>query len=172
MKKYQITISSHQNKNIIKTFYFATCLSKGYLMDILYPLTTYSISIEEVEKCPNIILSLDGLLETFLTLKLKTKVAKNVMEVTKGNISDFIKKPNFELNVWHGDSGETRTYVNNMSFSQIERVFPETFELDRKSYKPYFKGELELIQLENKVWRLCFTTVKHKVVYEEITLES
>lgn len=172
MKNYQIIIRSFKDPNVTKTEYFITKLPKSLLMDILSPLTKYSIEIEETDKCHNLALSMEGLLNFIVNLKLKTKIAKNIMEVTKGNISDFIKRPNFEMNVWHGDNGETRTYINNMSFSQIERVFPETFELDGKSYKPYFKGELELIQFKNKIWRLCFTTIKHKVIYEEITLES
>jgi hypothetical protein len=172
MKNYQITIRSFKDNNVVRTEYFATKLQKEVLMNILSPLTKYSISIEEMKDYSKLALSMEGLLDFIVNLKLKTKVARNIMEVTKGNISDFIKKPNFDLNVWHGDNGETRTYINNMSFSQIDRVFPETFELDGKSYKPYFKGELELIQLENKVWRLCFTTIKHKVIYEEVVLES
>jgi hypothetical protein len=172
MKNYQITIRSFKDNNVVRTEYFATKLQKEVLMDILSSLTKYSISIEEMKNYSKLALSMEGLLDFIVNLKLKTKVARNIMEVTKGNISDFIKKPNFDLNVWHGDNGETRTYINNMSFSQIDRVFPEIFELDGKSYKPYFKGELELIQLENKVWRLCFTTIKHKVIYEEVVLES
>lgn len=172
MKTYQIVFRSFKDPNVVRTEYFVTKLPKGVLMDILTPLTRYSISIEEIKEYTKLALSMEGLLSLIIDLKLKTKVARNIMEVTKGNISDFIKKPNFDLNVWHGDNGEVRTYINNMSFSQIEKVFPETFESDNKSYKPYFKGELELIQLENKVWRLCFTTIKHKVIYEEIILES
>ena len=171
MKKYQITISSHQNKNIIKTFYFATCLSKSYLMDILYPLTTYSISIEEAEKCPNIVLSLDGLLETFLTLKLKTHVAKNVLEVKEGTLGIFPNKPELLLNVWRGDNEEVRTYINNVYFSEINKMFPKVFKQDPKNKYPYFEGELRL-DCKNEVWELNFIKSKFKVIYEEITLES
>ena len=172
MKTYKITITSNQNKSVSEVHFFVTSLPKGFLMDIIRPLTNYQILIEEFDKQLAIALSVEGILNIIKDIKLKTKIAKNVTEVTKGNISDFVKKPNFDLNVWHGNNGEIRTYINNMSFPQIERVFPETFKLDIKSYKPYFEGELELIQLENKVWRLCFTKIKHKVIYEEITLES
>ena len=171
MKKYQITISSHQNKNVTKTFYFATTLSKGYLMDILRPLTKYSISIEEAEKCPNIVLSLDGLLETFLMLKLKTKIAKNVLETKEGILGIFPNKPELTLNVWRGDNEKVRTYINNVYFSEISKIFPKVFEQDPKNKYPYFEGELYL-DYKNEVWELRFIKSKLKVVYEEVILES
>ena len=104
-------------------------------------------------------------------LKLKTKIAKNVLETKEGTLGIFPNKPELTLNVWHGDSGEVRTYINNIYFSEINKMFPKVFKQDGKNKFPYFEGELYL-NCKNEVWEFCFTKSKFKVVYEEITLES
>lgn len=172
MKKYQITITSNQNKNVSETHLFATSLPKGFIMDILCPLTKYQLSIKEVEEGPAFILSVEGLLNVMKDIKLTTKVAKNVMEVTEGNLGVFYKKPNLDLNIWTGNSGEVRTYVNNMTWKDLNFMFPEQFKLDLKSKKPFFQGELYLDLIDNRLWQFHYVIRTHKVVYEEITLES
>lgn len=171
MKKYQITITSNQNKNVSETHLFATSLPKRFIMDILCPLTKYQLSIKEVEECPAFVLSVEGLLNLIKDFKLKTKVAKNVLEVKEGIIGIFPNKPELTLNVWHGDCGETRTYINNVYFSEINKIFPKVFKQDSKSKCPYFEGELYL-ECKNEVWELRFIKSKIKVIYEEVILES
>lgn len=172
MKKYQITISSNKDKNVSKIHLFATSLSKEFLMDILRPLTKYQLSIKEIEKGPDLVLSMEGLLNLIKDIKLKTKIAKNVMEVTEGNLGIFYKKPNLDLHIWTGDSGEVRTYVNNMNWANIDVMFPSQFKFDFKSKRPYFLGEVYLDLIDNKLWQLHYVIRTHKVIYEEITLES
>lgn len=171
MKKYQITFQSHENKNASEMHFFATSLPKGFIMDILCPLTKYHIIIEEVEESPALVLSVEGLLNLIKNFKLKTKIAKNVLEVKEGVIGIFPNKPELTLNVWHGDCGETRTYINNVYFSEINKIFPKVFKQDPKNKYPYFEGELYL-EHKNEVWELRFIKSKFKVVYEEIVLES
>ena len=172
MKTYKITIESNQNKNVSETHFFVTSLPKGFLMDILCPLTNYQISIEEFDKHLAIALSVEGLLNVMKDIKLTTKIAKNVMEVTEGNLGVFYKKPNLDLNIWTGDSGEIRTYINNMTWKDLNFMFPEQFKLDLKSKKPFFQGELYLDLIDNRLWKFHYVIKTHKVVYEEITLES
>ena len=171
MKKYQITIQSNENKNVSETHFFVTSLPKGFLMDIICPLTKYQLSIKEVEECPTLVLSVEGLLNVMKDIKLKTKIAKNVMEVTEGNLGIFYKKPNLDLHVWTGDSGEVRTYVNNMNWANLDVMFPGQFKLDFKSKRPYFSGELHLDLIDNRLWQFHYVIRTHKVIYEEITLE-
>ena len=172
MKNYQIVITSNQNKNVSEVHFFVTSLPKGFLMDIICPLTNYQISIEEFDKHLAIALSVEGLLNVMKDIKLTTKIAKNVMEVTEGNLGVFYKKPNLDLNIWTGDSGEVRTYVNNMTWKDLNYLFPEQFKLDLKSKKPFFQGELYLDLIDNRLWKFHYVIKTHKVVYEEITLES
>ena len=172
MKKYQITIVSNQNKNVSETHFFATSLPKEFIMDIICPLTKYHVTIKEVEECPVLVLSVEGLLNVMKDIKLKTKIAKNVMEVTEGNFAVFYKKPDLDLNIWTGDSGEVRTYVNNMTWKDLNFMFPEQFKLDLKSKKPFFQGELHLDLIDNRFWKFLYIVRTHKVIYEEITLES
>lgn len=171
MKTYKITITSNQNKNVSQTYFFATSLSKGFLMDILRPLTNYQILIEEFKSLA-IALSVEGLLNVMKDIKLKTKIAKNVMEVTEGNLAVFYKKPDLDLNIWTGDSGEVRTYINNMTWKDLNFMFPEQFKLDLKSKKPFFQGELHLDLIDNRFWKFHYIVRTHKVIYEEVTLES
>lgn len=171
MKNYQIVIQSTQNKNVSEIHFFASGLPKNLITDIICPLTKYQLLIKEVDKCPTVILSMEGLLNLITTIKLRTKVAKNVMEVTEGNLGVFYKKPNLNLNIWTGDLGETRTYVNNMNWKDLNSIFPEQFKLDFKSKTPFFQGELYLDLVENKFWQFRYIIKTHKVVYEEITLE-
>lgn len=171
MKKYQITIQSNENKNVSETHLFATSLPKGFIMDILCPLTKYQLSIKEVEESPAFVLSIEGLLNLIKDFKLKTKVARNVLEVKEGIIGIFPNKPELTLNVWHGDCGETRTYINNVYFSEISKIFPKVFKQDPKNKFPYFEGEVYL-DCKNEVWELRFIKSKFKVVYEEVILES
>lgn len=172
MKKYQITIQSNKNKNVSEIHFFVTSLPKGFLMDILCPLTKYHLIFKEVEECPTLVLSMEGLLNLMKDIKLKTKIAKNVMEVTEGNLGVFYKKPNLDLHIWTGDSGETRTYVNNMTWKDLNFMFPEQFKLDLKSKKPFFQGELYLDLIDNRLWQFYYVIRTHKIVYEEVTLES
>jgi hypothetical protein len=172
MKNYQIVITSNKDKNVSELHFFATALSKEFLMDMLCPLTKFQLSIKEVDKCPKIVLSMEGLLNLIKDIKLKTKIAKNVMEVTEGNLGVFYKKPNLDLNIWTGDSGEVRTYVNNMNWANINVMFPGQFKLDFKSKRPYFSGELHLDLIDNRLWKLSYIVRTHKVIYEEVTLES
>ena len=74
-----------------ETHFFATSLSKEFIMDIICPLTKYRVTIKEVEECPVFVLSVEGLLNVIKDIKLKTKVAKNVMEVTEGNLAVFTR---------------------------------------------------------------------------------
>lgn len=172
MKKYQITIQSNENKNVSETHFFVTSLPKGFLMDILCPLTKYHLIFKEVEECPTLVLSMEGLLNIMKDIKLTTKIAKNVIEVTEGNLGVFYKKPNLDLHIWTGDSGETRTYINNMTWKDLNFMFPEQFKLDLKSKKPFFQGELYLDLIDNKLWQFHYVIRTHKVIYEEVTLES
>lgn len=171
MKTYKITITSNQNKNISETHFLATSLPKGFLMDILRPLTNYQILIEEFKSLA-IALSVEGLLNVMKDIKLTTKIAKNVMEVTEGNLGIFYKKPNLDLNIWTGDSGEVRTYINNMTWKDLNFMFPEQFKLDLKSKKPFFQGELHLDLIDNRLWQFHYIIRTHKVIYEEIILEK
>lgn len=171
MKTYKIIITSNQNKNVSELHFFATALSKEFLMDMLCPLTKFQLSIKEVDKCPKIVLSMEGLLNLIKDFKLKTKVARNVLEVKEGIIGIFPNKPELTLNVWHGDCGETRTYINNVYFSEINKIFPKVFKQDPKNKYPYFEGEVYL-DCKNEVWELRFIKSKFKVVYEEVILES
>ena len=172
MKTYKITFTSNQNKNVSETHLFATSLSKEFLMDMLCPLTKFQLSIKEVDKCPKIVLSMEGLLNLIKDIKLKTKIAKNVMEVTEGVLGVFYEKPILDLHVWTGDSGEVRTYVNNMNWANINIMFPKQFKFDIKSKRPYFSGEIYLDPIDSKLWKLHYVTKTHKVIYEEIILES
>ena len=172
MKTYQITFTSNKDKNVSEIHLFATSLSKGFLMDILRPLTKYQLSIKEVEKGPALVLSMEGLLNLIKDFKLKTKIAKNVMEVTEGNLGIFYKKPNLDLHIWTGDSGEVRTYVNNMNWANIDVMFPGQFKFDFKSKRPYFSGEVYLDLIDNRLWKLHYITRTHKVIYEEIVLND
>lgn len=171
MKTYRITFQSKKDKNVSKIYFLDTTLLKSFLMDILCPLTKYQLIIEEVNKYPILILSMEGLLSEIKNVKLTTKVAKNVMEVTEGNLGIFHKKPNLDLHIWTGDSGETRTYVNNMNWKDLNSIFPDQFKLDFKSKTPFFQGELYLDLVDNKFWQLHYIIRTHKVVYEEIILE-
>ena len=172
MKKYQITIQSNENKNVSETHFFVTSLPKGFLMDILCPLTKYHLIFKEVEECPTLVLSMEGLLNLIKDIKLKTKIAKNVMEVTEGVLGVFYEKPILDLHIWTGDSGEVRTYVNNMNWANINVMFPKQFKFDIKSKRPYFSGEIYLDPIDSKLWKLHYVTKTHKVIYEEVTLES
>lgn len=171
MKTYKITFQSKQNKNVSRTYFLGITLLKGFLMDILCPLTKYQLLIEEVDKGPILVLSMEGLLSEIRTIKLTTKIAKNVMEVTEGNFGIFYKKPNLDLHIWTGDSGEVRTYVNNMNWANINVMFPNQFKFDIKSKRPYFQGELYLDLIDNKLWKLHYIVKTHKIIYEEVTLE-
>jgi hypothetical protein len=172
MNVYKIEIKSHK-ENVGKIFFVISELSKGFLMDIIVPLTPYQIKIEDcVIKQGFLYLTFESFLKELSELKLKTKIAKNVMEVTEGNLSVFYKKPNLDLNIWTGDSGETRTYVNNMTWKDLNFMFPEQFKLDLKSKKPFFQGELHLDLIDNKLWKLSYIIRTHKVVYEEIILND
>lgn len=171
MKTYKITITSNQNKNVSQTYFLATSLPKGFLMDILRPLTNYQILIEEFKSLA-IALSVEGILNIIKDIKLTTKIAKNVMEVTEGNLGVFYKKPNLDLHIWTGDSGEVRTYVNNMNWANIDVMFPGQFKLDFKSKRPYFSGELHLDLIDNRLWKLSYIVRTHKVIYEEIVLND
>lgn len=172
MKDYQIIITSNKDKNVSELHFFATALSKEFLIDMLCPLTKYQLSIKEVCKSPKIVLSMEGLLNLIKDIKLKTKIAKNVMEVTEGNLGVFYKKPNLDLYIWTGDSGEVRTYVNNMNWANIDVMFPGQFKLDFKSKRPYFSGELHLDLIDNRLWKLSYIVRTHKVIYEEIVLND
>lgn len=171
MKTYKITIQSNENKNVSEIHFFITKLSKEFLMDILCPLTKYKFLIEEVIDCPRIVLSMEGLLNIIKDIKLKTKIAKNVIEVKKGTLGIFPNKPELILNTWQGNCGETRTYVNNIYFSDINKMFPKVFKQDPKNKHGYFEGEL-FLDNTNEVWELRFVKSTHKVIYEEIILES
>lgn len=172
MKKYKITFQSNQNKNVSKIYFLGTSLSKGFLMDLLCPLTKYQILIEEVDTCPIIVLSMEGILSEIKNIKLTTKVAKNVTDITERNLGVFYKKPNFDLHVWTGDSGEVRTYINNMNWENLNVMFPEQFKLDLKTKRPFFQSELYLDLIDNRIWKFHYVIKTHKVIYEEITLES
>jgi hypothetical protein len=172
MKTYKLTITSNKNKNVSETHFFVTSLPKNFLMDILCPLTNYQLSIEEFDKHLAIALSVEGILNIIKDIKLKTKVAKNVMEVTEGNLGVFYKRPNLDLNIWVGDSGEVRTYVNNMTWKDLNFMFPEQFKLDLKSKKPFFQGELYLDLLDNRFWKFHYVVRTDKVIYEEIVLND
>ena len=172
MKTYKLTITSNQNKNVSETHFFITSLPKGFLMDILCPLTNYQLSIEEFDKHLAIALSVEGILNIIKDIKLTTKIAKNVTEGTERNLGIFYKKPNLDLNIWTGDSGEVRTYVNNMSWKDLNFMFPEQFKLDLKSKKPFFQGELYLDLLDNRFWKFHYVVRTNKVVYEEIILND
>lgn len=172
MKTYKITITSNKNKNVSETHFIVTSLPKGFLMDILRPLTNYQLSVEEFDKHLAIALSVEGILNIMKDIKLTTKVAKNVMEVTEGNLGIFYKKPNLDLHIWTGDSGEVRTYVNNMNWANIDVMFPGQFKLDFKSKRPYFSGELHLDLIDNRLWKLSYIVKTHKVIYEEIVLND
>ena len=102
----------------------------------------------------------------------KTKIAKNVVEVTESNLGVFYKKPNLDLHIWTGNSGEVRTYVNNINRANIDVIFPNQFKLDLKTNRLYFQGELYLDLIDNKLWKLHYVVKTHKIIYEEITLES
>ena len=171
MKTYKITITSNQNKNVSQTYFLVTSLPKGFLMDIICPLTNYQILIEEFKSLA-IALSVEGLLNIIKDIKLKTKVAKNVIEVTEGNLGVFYEKPILDLHIWTGDSGEVRTYVNNMNWANIDVMFPKKFKFDIKSKRPYFPGEVYLDLIDNRFWKLHYVVKTHKVIYEEIVLES
>ena len=93
-------------------------------------------------------------------------------EVTEGNLGVFYKKPNLDLYIWTGDSGEVRTYVNNMNWANIDVMFPGQFKLDFKSKRPYFSGELHLDLIDNRLWKLSYIVRTHKVIYEEIVLND
>lgn len=172
MKTYKLTITSNKDKNVSETHFFVTSLPKGFLMDILCPLTNYQLSIEEFDKHLAIALSVEGLLNIIKDIKLTTKVAKNVMEVTEGNLGVFYEKPILDLHIWTGDSGEVRTYVNNMNWANIDVMFPKKFKFDIKSKRPYFPGEVYLDLIDNRLWKLHYIIKTHKVIYEEIVLND
>jgi hypothetical protein len=172
MKTYKITIQSNKNKNVSETHFLVTSLPKGFLMDILRPLTNYQLLVEEFDKHLAIALSVEGILNIMKDIKLTTKIARNVTEVTEGNLGVFYKRPNLDLNIWTGDSGEVRTYVNNMSWKDLNYMFPEQFKLDLKSKKPFFQGELYLDLIDNRFWKFHYVVKTDKVIYEEIVLND
>lgn len=171
MKNYQITIQSNENKNVSEIHFFITKLSKEFLMDILCPLTKYKLLIKEVIDCPRIVLSIEGLLNLIKDIKLKTKIARNVLKVEENTLGIFPNKPELLLNVWYGDNGEIRTYVNNIYFSEINKMFPKIFKQDTKNKFPYIEGALFLDYVD-EVWKLHSVKSEFKVVYDEVVLES
>ena len=170
MKTYKITITSNQNKNVSQTYFLATSLPKGFLMDIIRPLTNYQILIEEFKSLA-IALSVEGLLNVIKDIKLTTKVARNVLEVEENTLGIFPNKPELLLNVWYGNNGEIRTYVNNIYFSEINKMFPKIFKQDTKNKFPYIEGALFLDYVD-EVWKLHSVKSEFKVVYDEVVLES
>jgi hypothetical protein len=172
MNVYKIEVKSHK-ENVGKLFLVISELSKGFIKDVIAPLTPYQVKIEDfVIKQGLLFLPFEGFLKELSELKLRTKIAKNVMEVTEGNLGIFYKKPNLDLHIWTGDSGEVRTYVNNMNWANIDVMFPGQFKLDFKSKRPYFSGELYLDLIDNRFWQFHYIIRTNKVVYEEVILND
>jgi hypothetical protein len=172
MNVYKIEVKSHK-ENVGKLFLVISELSKGFIKDIVAPLTPYQVKIEDfVIKQGLLFLPFEGFLKELSELKLRTKIARNVTEVTEGNLGVFYKRPNLDLNIWVGDSGEVRTYVNNMTWKDLNYMFPEQFKLDLKSKKPFFQGELYLDLIDNRLWKFHYVVKTDKVIYEEIVLND
>lgn len=172
MNIYKIEVKSHK-ENVGKLFLVISELSKGFIKDVIAPLTPYQVKIEDfVIKQGLLYLPFEGFLKELSELKLRTKIAKNVTEVTERNLGIFYKKPNLDLNIWTGDSGEVRTYVNNMTWKDLNYMFPEQFKLDLKSKKPFFQGELYLDLIDNRFWQFHYIIKTNKVVYEEVILND
>lgn len=172
MNVYKIEVKSHK-ENVGKLFLVISELSKGFIKDIVAPLTPYQVKIEDfVIKQGLLFLPFEGFLKELSELKLRTKIARNVTEVTEGNLGVFYKRPNLDLNIWVRDSGEVRTYVNNMTWKDLNYMFPEQFKLDLKSKKPFFQGELYLDLIDNRLWKFHYVVKTDKVIYEEIVLND
>lgn len=175
MKSYKLTITSNNSKNVSNIKYFNSILDKGILLDILVPITPYKINIDEVE----FIISYDTLEETIkylLKTKLKTKIAKNTTFTKVETLAIFTKKPNLQLNVWKGESGKIRTYVNNSGSALIiNTIFPGLFEFEVDTYSKttYYHGELTL-EYDSAANYYVLTGRKpvDTVIYEEIILEK
>ena len=114
---------------------------------------------------------MEGLLNLIKDIKLKTKIARNVLEVKENTLGIFPNKPELLLNVWYGNNGEIRTYVNNIYFSEINKMFPKIFKQDTKNKFPYIEGALFLDYVD-EVWKLHSVKSEFKVVYDEVVLES
>lgn len=173
MNAYKVEIKSHK-ENVGKIFFITSELTKGFIKDIITPLTPYQTKIEDfVIKQDLLYLTFEGFLKELSELKLKTKVAKNVTEVTTGFLAMFHNRPDIMLNIWKGDK-ETRTYVNGCNFSTIDKLFGHKyFHYDQKSNTPYFQGILELVpSKDGNVWILEYEQSIEKVIYEEIVLND
>ena len=173
MNAYKIEVKSHKAP-VGKLFFVTSELSKGFIKDIIAPLTPYQIKIEDfVIKQGLLYLTFESFLKELSELKLKTKVAKNVTEVTTGFLAMFHTRPDIALNVWKGDK-EIRTYINGCNFSTIDKLFGHKyFHYDQKSNTPYFQGILELVpEKDGKVWILEYEQISEKVIYEEVTLND
>lgn len=174
MRTYKVFITSNINQNVEQIAYFDSTLNEEILLDILVPITPYKLTIKECTTNGKIIWNLEDVIKYLSETKLTTKVARNVTKVSVEQIATFEKKPNLNLNIWEGDSGEIRTYVNNKySVQIINTMFPVLFKTDIKSNKAYYPGKLMLNYdpVENS-YILIGTKSIDTVIYEEITLEK
>lgn len=172
MNIYKIEVKSHK-ENVGKLFLVISELSKGFIKDIVAPLTPYQVKIEDfVIKQGLLYLPFEGFLKELSELKLRTKIARNVTEVTEGNLGVFYEKPILDLHIWTSNSGEVRTYVNNMNWANINVMFPKKFKFDIKSKRPYFPGEVYLDLIDNRLWKFHYVVKTDKVIYEEIVLND
>lgn len=173
METYSITINSSIDSNVGKTLYFNSNLNKEILLDVLTPITPYQVKINEK---PNVIVlwDLEDIIRNLLGVKLTTKVARNVIKLESEILATFKEKPNLDLNKWEGNSGEIRTYINNIgSITIVNTIFPRLFKVDAKSSKAYYPGKLTIEHdpIANN-YMLIGTKLTETVVYEEITLEK
>ena len=173
MKTYSIKISSNIDPNVEKTLHFNSNLNKEILLDILSPITLYKLTINEN---PNVIVlqDLEDIIINLIGIKLKTKIAKNITKTNIEQVATFEKRPAFDLIKWEGNSGEIRTYINNiLSVTITNIIFPGIFKVDIVSNKAYYPGKL-ILEYNNITDKYVLTGIKltNTVIYEEITLEK
>lgn len=174
MKTYKLIISSNINSNIEYLTYFNSELNEGVLLDILTSITPYKLTIIKYIPSSVVPWSLEDIARVLPEIKLTTKVAKNVTKINIEQIATFREKPCLDLNIWEGDLGEIRTYVNNKySIIITSTIFPGLFKTDMKSNKAYYPGKLILDHdpIANNYTLTCVKSVD-TVIYEEITLEK
>lgn len=154
MKEYKIIVSSVLDdvNSLVKIC--KTSLNKEVLLQILYPLTPYQVSVEDNDWKDCITFSLEGTIEWVMNVKLgKTKKVKEKIK-TEETLATFFHEPKFVIHTYPFEYKHNWASLITLDPKTFESLFPTIEILKKQDNTTMIEGLLSLNYEDDGFWHL------------------
>lgn len=154
MKEYKIIVSSVLDDVNSLVQFCKTSLDKEVLLQILYPLTSYQVSVEDNDWKDCITFSLEDTIEWIMNVELgKMKKVKEKIK-TEETLATFLHEPEFVIHTYPFECKNNWTSSITLNPKTFKSLFPTVEILKKQDNTTMIEGLLSLNYEDDGFWHL------------------